>query len=630
MSDANYVAMRALDATWRGQFRPTFPCCGLRVTVIAITTSRPLGDEGTVDAFWRGWVIALVLLLASCGGGDDDGEGGGGSGDPRLAVSTNRVEMSADAGSPGFPTTSFTLTITNPPKDGVSIGGTYTQNGIESIGLEGTSATTGTVTIVFKNPSVIGADVYEDVIQLGICADEECSGPVSGTVRTVDVVYTVTGTPPPQPSVTASRTLVTVQSAPFIATSPQETVTLTLEGVDPSNVQINTESTSNGLAVAYSTQNDAGGFDINLLFTSSEHVGLGTHVDTVTVSLCQYNACPTPLDGSPIVITTRYEVGETIGGENGYTIRQVMASAKDVVWDRIGERLYLSSPSSAPENPNSVVELDPVTGELGATAFAGSDPTFGAVSDDGQYLYMGFSGSNTIRRFELPGLEPDITVPLGNYPSGPLFAGDIQVFPGQPGSIAVARSANQGFPGGYDVAVYDDDVQRPDVMRSDDFPTASIQFGATPDVIYSGDGVIATIDVDPNGLSLVSSVDYSLGYGLARIHFDSGVLYTDRGQAIEPVTGTLLGTYAMEPGDFGMAAAPDAELNRIFFLVNGVHYLVRSYDLTTFAPIAEIPLSSVDFPINQPLRIVRWGEDGLAIPTNDGRVLLINGPFVKP
>jgi len=36
------------------------------------------------------------------------------------------------------------------------------------------------------------------------------------------------------------------------------------------------------------------------------------------------------------------------------------------------------------------------------------------------------------------------------------------------------------------------------------------------------------------------------------------------------------------------------------------------------------------FPINQHLRLIRWGEDGLALPTGDGRVLLINGPFVKP
>jgi hypothetical protein len=572
---------------------------------------------------------AIALLMVACGG-SGGGNGGGGSGPPGLTVSTTSVQVSADAGTSTFPTASFTITVSNAPADGVSIGGNFTENGISNVTLQSTSAATGTINIVFKDPSVLGPGVFNDTLDFGICTDSNCTALVSGTRRTVTVTYTVTGTRPPQPSVIASTHAINIQRAPFLVTIQEATVVLTLLGVEVSNVSINTSFTTNGLLTAFTQQNSNGGYDLTLWFRPSEQLSIGTYVDTITVVLCRFNSCPTGLDGSPVVITTTYAVSETVPGPNGYTIRQIAATATDVVWDAVSGKIYFSTPSSAPANANSIVELDPVSAEIGPAAFAGSDPTFEAVSDDGQFLYVGFAGSNTIRRFTLPSLTPDISLPLGNYPSGPLFAGDIQVFPGQPHSVAVARSAVGGYPSGYDVAVFDDAMQRPNALHVDGAYFSSTQFGATPDVLYGGDGVISTMSIDAAGVSLTSLANFSQGSMPARVHYDAGILYTDRGLAIDPVTSTQIGTYAMEPGEFGVAAAPDSSLNRIFFLISDFTDVIRAYDLTTFAPIAEIPLSSVAFPPNRPLRLIRWGPDGLALSTADGRILLITGPFVRP
>jgi hypothetical protein len=143
--------------------------------------------------------------------------------------------------------------------------------------------------------------------------------------------------------------------------------------------------------------------------------------------------------------------------------------------------------------------------------------------------------------------------------------------------------------------------------------------------------VITTMAVDANGLTLAGSADFSLGYGPARVRYEEGILYTDRGLAINPVDSTLVGTYPMTAGEFGQGVAPDSGLNRVFILMRSAgHYLVRSYELQSFTPVAEVPLTGIDFQPNQPLRIIRFGEEGLAIPTGDGRVLLITGPFVGP
>jgi hypothetical protein len=586
-----------------------------------------------VGLSWGEWVRrfslhAFAALLASCGGGGGD-EAGGGSNGPGLRVSTTSVELSADAATLGTPTATFTITVTNAPPGGVVIGGRHSQNAIVLVTVEQTGATTGIATIFFQEPGVLGAGKYEDEIQIGICTNDSCTALVSGTQKNVRTTYTVTGTPPAL-SVTPSTRLVEIQAAPFTLASPDATVRLTLDGITTSAVNVATEHTQNGILNAFSLESDESGFDLTINFKSPVQVGIGTYEDTVTVSVCRMFSCD-PLNGSPVVITTRYQVSETVAGENGYTIRQVAVTAVDMAWDENSGKIYLSSPSSAPENPNSIVALDPFTGELDDAAFAGSEPTYSAVSDGGEYLYVGLEGSNSIRRMTLPDLEQDIEIPMGSYPQGPLFAGEILAIPGEANSIAVLRNAAQNLTATYDLTIFDDDVSRPNAVNFvDQFATASIQFGTTPDVIYGGDGVISTMAVDRDGVTLEDFVNLDFGLSPARIRFDGGILYTDRGQAIDPVAGTVRGTYPMELGQFGMAVVPASDAHRVFILVRYFEHSIRSYDLTTFSPIAEIPLGGVDFPANQQLRMIRWGEDGLALPTGDGRVLLINGPFVKP
>ena len=64
-----------------------------------------------------------------------------------------------------------------------------------------------------------------------------------------------------------------------------------------------------------------------------------------------------------------------------------------------------------------------------------------AISDDAKYLYVGLDGKGTVQRLLLPGLTPDISIPLGSDPNlGAYHALDLQVAPGAPKTIAYRKA----------------------------------------------------------------------------------------------------------------------------------------------------------------------------------------------
>jgi len=119
-------------------------------------------------------------------------------------------------------------------------------------------------------------------------------------------------------------------------------------------------------------------------------------------------------------------------------------------------------PSTAPAHSNQVCSLNPATVSIVNCQSAGSEPNVLALSDDGQFLYVGEDGTGSVQRFKLPGLTPDISISLGSDPfDGPFYARSMEVAPGVPHTIAVSRGIKNLIPkeiGG--IAIYDDSTQR--------------------------------------------------------------------------------------------------------------------------------------------------------------------------
>ncbi len=119
--------------------------------------------------------------------------------------------------------------------------------------------------------------------------------------------------------------------------------------------------------------------------------------------------------------------------------------------------------------------------------------------------------------------------------------------------------------------------------------------------------------------------DYSGAFSRSgRIHFDSGtsLIYSDGAGVLDPTTGNPVGEYSGASG----VMAPDSTLDRAFFVSpSSGSVTIQAFDLQRFSLIGSITIPDVS---DTPLRIIRWGNNGLAFNTNGGPVYLIGGNFV--
>jgi hypothetical protein len=356
-----------------------------------------------------------------------------------------------------------------------------------------------------------------------------------------------------------------------------------------------------------------------------------TSIGTASVTVTN----PTPGGGTSSPLTLTVKAPAQAG------VTTVSLQANDLAWDPYQQKLYLSVPSLAAVNPNTITVLDPFTGTLTGSAFAGSEPARLVLSEDGQFLYVALRGASSVNRLALPGLTQDLSLPVErDSVFGQYYAGDLAVAPSSPHTLAVTLFA-QGFSpsasGG--LVIYDDATIRP--TRAPGFPGTgnlfdSIQWGSTASVLYAGNDEDTGFDfyvlaVDASGVTLTHDYGGALGGFGSAIHFDAaaGLVYTDLGRAIDPSSGGTVGTFATA-GLYAPKMVPDSSLGSAFFVgpsSNGSSTVVlKAYDLDTFVPTRSKTISYVGTPTG---RLVRWGPDGVAFLTAS-QVVLVRGATVLP
>jgi hypothetical protein len=169
-------------------------------------------------------------------------------------------------------------------------------------------------------------------------------------------------------------------------------------------------------------------------------------------------------------------------------ISEVKKVASDLVWDSKHGVIYASISTLAGGDTNGILVIDPGTATVVKTVSTGVDPHRLAISDDGQYLYAGIDQNYEIRRFLLPDMTPDITIPLGTDPisSRNYSAHDIQVKPGSPTTIAVSLgipSLNAAADGG--VVIFDNAVPRATKAPGAPHFFCSLQWDSTGSALYA-------------------------------------------------------------------------------------------------------------------------------------------------
>jgi hypothetical protein len=322
----------------------------------------------------------------------------------------------------------------------------------------------------------------------------------------------------------------------------------------------------------------------------------------------------------------------------GFAVQIVNQASKDIVFDPVNQLFYLSAPNTNPGG-NTIAVLDPTTTQMVGEQYAGSNPNVIDISDDGQFLYAGIDGSSSVQRFNLPSLSTDIRYSLGASPIlGPYFALDLQVAPGAPHTTSVTSGAfNVSPPADGGISVFDDAAMRPTIaggFLSGGGLYDSLQWGSDATTLYAANHDDSgfdfyTLSVDSTGAVLTSDYPSTFLSFRNRIHFDGGtkLIYSDDGHVVNPSTGASLGIFPLSGFAGPPIMVPDSSLNLGFFAAKSgfSSVVIYSFNLSTLAPISSIPIPNV---FGNPVRLIRWGQSGLAFNTDAGEIVLVGGNFV--
>lgn len=540
---------------------------------------------GSIRIALMAMLCAALIILPGCGGGSGGNSGGG---SPAPAISSIGPSTAFEG------TGAFTLTVSGTnfvasssvlwngsPRMTTFVSGTELQAAI----MPPDVATAGTETVTVVNP-----------VSKGGTSNSE--------------TFTVDNAPPLEANLIPSSIL---QGGPDF--------TLTVFGVDfvpTSTVQWNGSPRPTMFVSTH---------ELQAQITSADIAVAGS------ASITAFN--PPPQGGTSPPVT--FPINPNSGP--GYNLAITSQPSNDLVWDSVNHVIYLSVPSVALTNGNSIATLNPATAIITSAQFAGSEPDALAISGDSSFLYVGLDGSNTVQRFTLPTLATDINYSLGSDPFNlqPFFALDLQVAPAAPHTTAVTLGLPDTFPaaiGG--IVIYDDATPRPNPAPGFG-PTLhlfdSLQWGADATALYAANNENTGLDfytLSVNSTGIVFDNDFFeefTQFGI-RIHFDPGtkLVYADDGLAVDPSTG-------FQAGNFNASGlmVPDSALNAAFFIgqtqsqIQSPNFTIESFDLTTFTPTGSIVLPNVS---GNPLRLIRWGQNGLAFNTDAGQVYLIAGTFV--
>ncbi|WP_348672835.1 hypothetical protein, partial [uncultured Abyssibacter sp.] len=451
------------------------------------------------------------------------------------------------------------------------------------------------------------------------------------------------------PSISAAQTTVSV-TAEVGEVAPSESVSLAVQNLYDRTFDAEFTHTGQGIrAVRLLLFNEAL-FELEIDFISPRTAAI--HEDTATLRICIDANCASPVQGSPVNISTTYTITEPDTGPPPPPSLRAVAldlDASAIAWDPANGLIHAATGGSATpaQYANSIVSINPVTGEVVASTTAGGTPTDLSASDDGAFIYAAFASQQQVVRFSLPNLQQDLIIPLGIAASGSAtVAGVVRSLPGQPRSVAVVREATDRSDGFEDVVIFDDDVARP--LRIDNLVTNganadAIVWNAAGDTLFGKNYTTSNNDVlvmalGPDGLTLTNKYNTSVvGDEISTI---GELVYFETGEAIDPSTGEQAGFFHFD-SRFGNSIALDNDDPYLFVASSrsssdgAGNIAINRWNREQFIPERSLATQAV---VNgnspEPKQLLRWGDNGLAFftvasdPGASGYVVIINDPLL--
>lgn len=307
-------------------------------------------------------------------------------------------------------------------------------------------------------------------------------------------------------------------------------------------------------------------------------------------------------------------------------VNSIQVATNDLVYDSVTDRIYVSIPSSNGSNGNSIGIINPNTYTLENTVFIGSEPTVLAISDNGQYIYAGFTGSSTVRRFEVTSQTAGLQFTIGSDPFfGAYYAEDIEVMPGNPNTIAVSRRRPNVTPTHGGVAIFDDNVMRP-TTTPDHNGSNKIEFINSNSLVgYNNETSefgLRKLSVNSGGVTNVSvHASVLTGYSLDFIYNENKV-YATNGVVVDIAsTPFVIGQFSNVYGP----VAYDNYYNRVCFASydGGGTINFKRYNPDTFLLFDSLPITQATGSVKN---LTTCGNGCYAFNTTDNKVIIIKDP----
>jgi hypothetical protein len=349
----------------------------------------------------------------------------------------------------------------------------------------------------------------------------------------------------------------------------------------------------------------------------------------------------------------------TVSNVSGTTAPQYLTAYvpiinNSMVYNPANGLFYLSVPSAAgAPYGNTVVSIDPLTGALGTPIPVGSEPNRLAITSDGRYLWVALDGGAAVRKVDLVAGTAGLQFSIGGSDTVAALA----ALPGATDSVIVSTYyGGYTVPTGASLTIYDSGVARGSVISFATyapFPWTMIVDGPKNEIYGPGSvdqypAAYITYTYSSAGITLNSSnSSANLLYANNNtddVQLTGGRLYTSFGQAVDPESGALLGTF-YSSGTQGAqgSISVDPTLGKAFILegsgsayggsastIGGSPAQLAAFNTSDFTatPSSPIPISipiySASYQYEGPTgsRLTRWGTNGLAFRGTGGFVSL--------
>ena len=268
---------------------------------------------------------------------------------------------------------------------------------------------------------------------------------------------------------------------------------------------------------------------------------------------------------------------------------------KDIAWDARGQKIYAITPPATGSGVDSLVAIDPARGTVGAPYPLGTNAWRLEASHLGEYLYL-LQGTSTVRRFSLPALDSHFQFQSLEE------LGDIAVAPDNPTRVGISGRGRR---------VYDNGVALGLSVGSD---WADITFGTSSSRLYAVTPSSYLFTYDVTGAGLVLRDQGSLSLFQSSAFFGDGRLYLRDGSVYDAESRAKVGQLALQSSV--NYVLPDSAKGLAYSFAYPQLFI---HDATRFNIRAVIePVYSVSFAS----RIIRWGDDGLALRDSDRLTIL--------